>query len=78
MIIYVIKRNDGLYYNSQQLWGLRFDAEIINASFYYKKFGAESTLEWISDNEYRYKISREQLKVVKVEIKEIEDDQTRN
>lgn len=74
MIYYAIKRDDELYYNSQQLWGLRFDAEIINASFYYKKFGAESTLDWIVRNEYRYNISREQLKVVKVEIKEIEDD----
>lgn len=73
MIVYVVKRNDGLYYNSQQLWGLRFDKDISSASFYYKKFGAESTLEWIADNEYRYKISREQLKVVKVEIKEIEE-----
>lgn len=73
MICYAIKRNDGLYYNSQQTWGLRFDTEIANASFYYKKFGAESVLEWIVDNEYRYNISKEQLKVVKVEIKEIED-----
>lgn len=73
MIYYVIKRDDGLYYNSQQTWGLRFDKDISSASFYYKKFGAESTLEWIIDNEYRYCISRAQLKVVKVEIKEIED-----
>lgn len=74
MIYYVVKRDDGLYYNSQQTWGLRFDREIVNAGFYYRRFGAESTLEWIVSNEYRYKISREQLKVVKVEIKEIEDD----
>lgn len=74
MICYAIKRDDGLYYNSQQAWGLRFDKDISSASFYYKRFGAESTLEWIVSNEYRYKISREQLKVVKVEIREIEDD----
>lgn len=71
MIYYVIKRDDGLYYNSQQLWGLRFVDEISDASFYEKKCGAESTLDWIVINEYRYKIRKEQLKVVKVEIKEI-------
>lgn len=73
MICYAIKRDDGLYYNSQQTWGLRFDKDISSASFYYRKFGAVSTLDWIVCNEYRYKIRKEQLKVVKVEIKEIEE-----
>lgn len=73
MIYYVIKREDGLYYNSQQLWGLRFVDEIRDASFYEKNYEAESTLDWIVINEYRYKIRKEQLKIIKVEIKEIED-----
>lgn len=74
MIYYAIKRDDGEYYNSQQTWGLRFSDDIREASFYEKKLGAESTLDWIYVNEYRYKIRKEQLKVVKVEIKEIEDE----
>ena len=78
MIYYAIKRDDGDYYNSQQTWGLIFSDDIREASFYEKKLGAESILDWIIVNEYRYKIRREQLKVVAVEIKEIEDDQTRN
>lgn len=73
MIYYVIKRNDEDYYNSQQTWGLRFVDEIRDADFYEKKCGAESTLDWIVINEYKYEISREQLKVVKVEIKEIKE-----
>ncbi len=72
MIYYVIKRNDEDYYNSQQTWGLRFSDDIIESSFYKEKIGAENTLDWIVVNEYRYQISKEQLKIVKVEIKEIE------
>lgn len=71
MIYYAIKRDDE-YYNSQQLWGLRFSDDIRDASFYEKKYGAESTMDWIVINEYQYKIRKEQLKVVKVEIKEID------
>lgn len=71
MIYYVIKRDNGLYFDSRQSWGLIFVDEIRDASFYEKKYGAESTLEWIINNKYRYGISREQLKVVKVEIKEL-------
>lgn len=71
MIYYVIKRNDEDYYNSQQTWGLRFSDDIIESSFYMEKIEAENTLEWIINNKYRYGISREQLKVVKVEIKEL-------
>lgn len=74
MIYYVIKRDNGLYFDSRQSWGLIFVDEIRDASFYEKKCGAESILEWIINNEYRYKIRKEQLKVVKVEIKEIEDE----
>lgn len=73
MIYYVIKRDNGQYYNSQQIWGLRFSDDIREASFYGGNAGAERTLDWIVCNEYRYNISRKQLKVVKVEIKEIED-----
>lgn len=73
MIYYVIKRDDGLYFNSQQTWGLRFDKDISSASFYYRKFGAVIALDQIVCNEYYDNISREQLKVVKVEIKEIEE-----
>lgn len=71
MIYYVIKRNDEDYYNSQQTWGLRFSDDIIESSFYKEKIEAENTLDWIVVNEYRYQISKEQLKVVKVEIKEL-------
>lgn len=73
MICYAIKRDDGEYYNSQQSWGLIFSDDIREAEFYEKKYGAESTLDFIYVNKYRYKISREQLKVVKVEIREIEE-----
>lgn len=74
MTYWVIKKIDGTYYKDQLTGGLRFVQDLSNASFYVRETGARETVKWIVINEYRYKIRKEQLKVVKAEIKEIEDD----
>lgn len=71
MKAYVIKRNDGEYYKDQLMGGLRFVDDLLDAEFYDSKLRAERIMLWIINNFYRYGISKEELKVVPVEIREI-------
>lgn len=71
MTCYVIKKDDNQYYRDQLTCILRFESNILFAAFYEQKIAAEHTLDWIVNNKYRYNISRKQLKIVKVEIKEL-------
>lgn len=74
MTYYVIKKIDGTYYKDQLTGGLRFVQDLSNASFYERETGARETVKWIVNNYYRYNISEKELKVVKVEMREIENE----